>query len=108
MQRSLELEKQVLEVVSLGKGFPAVLGNRDEIKEREGKKMRGAGTIAGKVPVYGGRQVKTAEGKGGVKTLSRRDALEKEEQTPGHSTPRVSPLQSTSAHMWGWAWLFGL
>lgn len=42
VQRSLELEKQVLEVVSLGKGFPAVLGNRDEIKEREGKKMRRA------------------------------------------------------------------
>lgn len=108
MHRGLELEKQVLEVVSLGKGFPAVLGKRDEIKEREGKKTRGAGSIAAKVPVYGGRQVKTAEGKGGVKTLSRRDALEKEAQMPGHSTPRVSPQQSTSAHMWGAAWLFGL
>lgn len=85
-----------------------MLGNRDEIKERERKKTRGAGSIAGNVPVYGGRQIKTAEGKGGVKTLSRRDVLEKEEQTPGHSTSRVSPQQSTSARMWGGAWLFGL
>lgn len=108
MQRGPELEKQVLEVASLGKCFPAVLGNRDEIKETERKKMRGAGSIAGNVPVYGGRQVKTVEGKGGVKTLSRRDALEKEEQTLGHSTPRVSPQQNTSTHMWGRAWLLGL
>lgn len=62
VQRGLEREKQVLEVVFLGKGFLAVLGKRYEIKEREGKKMRGAGSIAGKVPVYGGRQVKTVWG----------------------------------------------
>lgn len=109
VQRAVELETQVLEVTSLGKGFLSCCArDRDEIKERERKKMRGAGSIAGNIPVYGERQVKTAEGKGGVKTLSRRDALEKEEQTPGHSTSRVSPQQRTSAHMWGGVWLFGL
>lgn len=108
MQTGLELEKRVLKVASLGKGFPAVLRNRDEIKEGQGKKMGGAGSIAGKVLESGGRRVKTAEGKEGMKTLSRRDALEKEEHTPGHRTPRVSPQQSTSAHMWGGACLFGL